>query len=240
MPLFSATRSTSLWLCPISPTIRQRLPLQTHNSLCARQWARSIALYKAPNVLLPRPHTKTPDVRPSPSEAYLSASLNPSPAAQSSRKLLVLDLNGCLVHRSSIGRVCYPRPHILPFRQYLFHPSTRSWLDVMVWSAAQPHNVAAMVDACFGDDQNHLVGVWARDRMQLRKEDYSEFLLVHRSSFVGLTDQTFTQTGRPRSTKTWNPFGHNSLVLSLIHRTQRFSSMTLWIKRLINPTTTSS
>jgi len=114
------------------------------------------------------------------------------------RKLLVLDLNGTLLYRSphrsrrnsgsgvkeegiytqfnpsqprSI-RTAHPRPYLVPFCNYLFHPSTKQWLDTMVWSSAQPHNVDDMVEKCFGVMKRELVAIWARDRLGLAAGDY--------------------------------------------------------------------
>ncbi|KAK0213182.1 HAD-like domain-containing protein [Desarmillaria ectypa] len=89
-------------------------------------------------------------------------------------KLLVLDLNGALLfrpkHRKT--RTCYPRPHLSSFISYLFHPSTRQWLDTMVWSSAQPKNVGWMVERAFGQYVNKLKLVWTRDQMGLLKIEY--------------------------------------------------------------------
>ena len=99
------------------------------------------------------------------------------------RKLVILDLNGTLLFRSShmsqrgSSRNIYPRPYMPSFREYLFHSETRSWLDTMIWSSAQPHNVAKMVQACFGTDKDKLIQIWARDRMKLDERSYSEFCL---------------------------------------------------------------
>lgn len=71
-------------------------------------------------------------------------------------------------------RVVHPRPYIRAFREYLFHPSTRAWLDTMVWSSAQPHSVADMVNKCFGSLQGELLAVWARDTLGLDERDYSK------------------------------------------------------------------
>ncbi|WVQ73857.1 hypothetical protein IAR50_003438 [Cryptococcus sp. DSM 104548] len=114
-------------------------------------------------------------------------------------KLLVLDLNGALIYRRrSSGATPLPRPYLACFLEYLFLPepkqndSPRPW-EVFVWSSAQPHNVRAMVEACFGqrwiegvwEDQpeekadameageGRLIGVWARDKMGLSGLDYS-------------------------------------------------------------------
>jgi hypothetical protein len=129
-----------------------------------------------------------------PSEEYLKISLEKSNGEGLVRKLLVLDLNGTLVyrspHRSFPGRrgrdvyaqfnpskprplrTAHPRPYLTSLRNYLFHPSTKCWLDTMVWSSAQPHSVDDMVDKCFEDKIEELVAIWARDRMGLDANDY--------------------------------------------------------------------
>ncbi|KAJ7318857.1 hypothetical protein DFH08DRAFT_971216 [Mycena albidolilacea] len=81
-------------------------------------------------------------------------------SAQAPRKLLVLDLNGTLLSRSKRTRrgpsapnpgitrsqLVHPRPYLGTFKEYiLHHPSTKKWLNAMVWSSAQPHSVADML-----------------------------------------------------------------------------------------------
>ncbi|OWZ49673.1 hypothetical protein C368_06947 [Cryptococcus neoformans 125.91] len=123
-------------------------------------------------------------------------------------KLLVLDLNGALVwrNRSYRAHMSNPRPYLSCFLEYLFLPETpsdnenkpsdtrsvRPW-EVFVWSSAQPHNVRAMVEGCFGsrwiegiweqasedgkkgteNGEGRLLGVWARDKMGLKGFEYS-------------------------------------------------------------------
>lgn len=60
------------------------------------------------------------------------------------------------------------------FREYLFHPVTRQWLDTMVWSSAQPHSVDDMVNKAFEQHREGLVAVWARDTLGLSSRDYSK------------------------------------------------------------------
>lgn len=143
----------------------------------------------------PRSSAATPPLPQGPSSEYIAISNNPShlladPA--SSRKLLVLDLNGTLLHRSPRSgknapryptpgqegfqprlRSVHPRPYLPSFKSYLFHPSTKEWLDVMVWSSAQPHSVNDMVNKCFHDEKRHFVAVWARDTLGLPQHLYS-------------------------------------------------------------------
>ncbi|KAH9840620.1 uncharacterized protein C8Q71DRAFT_854498 [Rhodofomes roseus] len=132
----------------------------------------------------------TPPPIPSPSPEYLAlAASAPTPLADtsSSRKLLILDLNGTLVFRSPHAsrakyrpqdrgvprlRPTYPRPYMRAFCEYLFALETKRWLDVMVWSSAQPHSVNDMVDKCFGPSRRELVAVWARDTLGLSNDHY--------------------------------------------------------------------
>ena len=147
---------------------------------------------------LPRPphsRTATPPPPQGPSSEYIATSDDPSHLLTdptSSRKLLVLDLNGTLLYRSSHPsknaprypipgqggfqprlRSVHPRPYLPSFKSYIFHPSNKGWLDVMVWSSAQPHSVNDMVDKCFHDQRHHFVAVWARDTLGLPQHLYS-------------------------------------------------------------------
>ncbi|OCH84942.1 hypothetical protein OBBRIDRAFT_740716 [Obba rivulosa] len=138
-----------------------------------------------------------PPPRP-PSPTYLAlAQDQPSRLSDptDSRKLLILDLNGTLVFRSQGGhrprprypyedgaqqdgppvprlRPVHPRPYMPAFRQYLFAAETKAWLDVMIWSSAQPHSVADMVDKSFGGDKDGLLAIWARDTLGLSQDHY--------------------------------------------------------------------
>ncbi|KAJ3534754.1 hypothetical protein NMY22_g6784 [Coprinellus aureogranulatus] len=135
-----------------------------------------------------RSHSKSP--KPTePSPEYLSVTLEPSSKLsdpRTQRKLLVLDLNGTLVFRSPHQkrnayqmrgnqrplRPVHKRPYLDSFRDYLFHPKTREWLDTMVWSSAQPHSVADMTEHCFGGKKGELVAIMARDTLGLSEEEY--------------------------------------------------------------------
>jgi len=143
----------------------------------------------------PRSRTATPPPPQGPSLEYIATSDDPSHLLThptSSRKLLVLDLNGTLLHRSPHAsknapryaipgqegfqprlRSVHPRPYLPSFKSYIFHPSNKEWLDVMVWSSAQPHSVHDMVDKCFHEEQYHFVAVWARDTLGLPPHLYS-------------------------------------------------------------------
>ena len=149
-----------------------------------------------------RPRSKTPPHLPqppaapaaTPSASYLDFASVPSQTLSSpTRKLLVLDLNGSLLLRSSripksyrghhhhhqypAPRRVMPRPYLAAFRAYIFAPQTRAWLDVMVWSSAQPHSVEDMVLHAFGSDRDQLFAIWARDTLGLAEDHYCEATL---------------------------------------------------------------
>jgi NLI interacting factor-like phosphatase len=140
----------------------------------------------------PRPSPSPPSTTPSPS--YLDFASKPSKTiVKTSRKLLILDLNGTLLLRSPrppkshrgrqphshpAPRRIMRRPYLTALRAYLFAPRTRAWLDVMVWSSAQPHSVEDMVLHALGDDRECLVAIWARDTLGLAEEHYRASLLL--------------------------------------------------------------
>ncbi|KAF8312118.1 hypothetical protein DL93DRAFT_2082527, partial [Clavulina sp. PMI_390] len=56
------------------------------------------------------------------------------------------------------------------FAQFLAKHET---MQAMIWSSAQPGNVANMVDVAFGEDKESLKRVWARDTLGLSQADFS-------------------------------------------------------------------
>lgn len=135
---------------------------------------------------------------PVPSPSYLELSSKPSQTlSEPTRKLLVLDLNGTILLRSPRPPKSYrgqyqyqhhpaprrvmPRPYLSALRAYLFAPQTRAWLDVMVWSSAQPHSVEDMVLHAFGRDRNQLIAIWARDTLGLAENHYCASIFFHSS-----------------------------------------------------------
>ena len=148
-------------------------------------WRRS----HSPPVFPPAPLPSNP----SPEYLAISAETPCAVDPETQRKLLILDLNGTLLWRKD-KRVPYPRAYMPAFRAYLFSDETRKWLDVMVWSSAQPHNVNMMVRRCFFDPRcgyvrqkaktgfdewdDLLIAVWARDTLGLSSHDYCTLSLL--------------------------------------------------------------
>ncbi|KAF1731011.1 putative FCP1 y domain-containing protein [Beauveria bassiana] len=108
---------------------------------------------------------------PEPTAAYLRcANLAPSRLSSPRRILIVMDLNGTLLHRPNKRRPSHftARPHARIFMDYLL-----STFSVAVWSSARPHNVQAMVASLLTPAQRQrCLVVWGRERMGLSSADY--------------------------------------------------------------------
>lgn len=108
---------------------------------------------------------------PEPTPSYLlRASFLPRSLPDPQPLLVVIDLNGTLVHRPSHKnpRHIQPRPFASEFLRYCIDT-----FHVMIWSSARPANVAAMCEKLLGADQlRRAVAVWGRDRFGLSAEDY--------------------------------------------------------------------
>ncbi|KAJ9157116.1 HAD-like protein [Coniochaeta hoffmannii] len=109
---------------------------------------------------------------PDPSPPYLLRSsflARPLPSPQP--LLVIIDLNGTLVHRPNPRhpRDIVPRPFAPQFLSYCLDT-----FHVMIWSSARPANVAAMCEKLLTPDQlARVVAVWGRDRFGLSPQDYN-------------------------------------------------------------------
>ncbi|KDQ21625.1 hypothetical protein BOTBODRAFT_182912 [Botryobasidium botryosum FD-172 SS1] len=123
---------------------------------------------RLPRDTSPSPHP-SPCPPPPPMEMeHTTLSLSLAALGLPARKLLVLDLNKCLVYRPKGGKktTCYARPYLSPFLLYLFHPLIKSRLDVMVWSSAKHDKVQRIVDRIFGSLTPSLVACWGAEQMK--------------------------------------------------------------------------
>ena len=108
---------------------------------------------------------------PIPTLTYLNIvhaipNLLPSPQ----RLLLVLDLNGTLLHRSRASQNYVPRPCLHEFLEYAFANHS-----LLVWSSAQPFNVKGLCTRLFSQDQREmLLGEWGRDTLGLTSTQYKQ------------------------------------------------------------------
>lgn len=109
---------------------------------------------------------------PEPTAAYLAQAAIPPSRLDSPRNILVvIDLNGTLLHRPN---------HKNPSR-FVERPHTRAFLDycirtftVAIWSSAKPDNVHKMLRQILSpEDRDRLVAVWGRDTLGLSPDDYN-------------------------------------------------------------------
>ncbi|GAB7353428.1 hypothetical protein MBLNU459_g3898t1 [Dothideomycetes sp. NU459] len=115
--------------------------------------------------------------RPSPTKSYLSrARAEPTLLQEPQRLLVILDLNGVLVHRKKSRTGHVERPDLKVFLDYLFANHY-----VMVWSSGMPGNVTAICDKIFTPKQRKaLVGVWGRDTLRLPTSLFREKVQVYK------------------------------------------------------------
>ncbi|KAI1849550.1 hypothetical protein JX265_013615 [Neoarthrinium moseri] len=110
---------------------------------------------------------------PDPSKKYRSQSARPPARLLVPRRILVvIDLNGTLLHR----------PNHKKSASFVERPFARVFLDyclrtfvVAIWSSAKPENVRRMVPQILSpQDQSLLVATWGRDTLGLSPDDYNQ------------------------------------------------------------------
>ncbi|KAF7520781.1 hypothetical protein G7054_g12670 [Neopestalotiopsis clavispora] len=110
---------------------------------------------------------------PNPSKAYIAQSARPpSILAEPRRILVIIDLNGTLLHRPNAKKssTFVERPFTRTFLQYCLQTFV-----VAIWSSAKPENVGRMVPQILSrEDQARLVAVWGRDTLGLSEADYHQ------------------------------------------------------------------
>ena len=114
---------------------------------------------------------------PIPTSTYLdNAHAIPNPLPSPQPLLLVLDLNGTLLHRSRASQNYTPRPYLHKFLQYAFANHS-----LLVWSSAQPSNVKGVCTRLFSRDQREmLLDEWGRDTLGLTSTQYKERVQVYK------------------------------------------------------------
>ncbi|OLN84490.1 putative FCP1 homology domain-containing protein [Colletotrichum chlorophyti] len=128
---------------------------------------------------------------PEPTEEYmLRASLPPTLLPAPRPILVVLDLNGTLLHRPNrrAATTFIERPHAKRFVQYCLDT-----FHVVVWSSARPANVQSMCDQLLlgspisGPNaadralyRRRVLAIWGRDRFGLSSADYKVRVQVYK------------------------------------------------------------
>lgn len=108
---------------------------------------------------------------PTPTDAYLMrASFLPKRSNQPGPLLVVIDLNGTLLHRRKANSSFESRAHA---REFIAYCVQTFW--VVIWSSATPENVNRMVPQLLAPHINsQVVAVWGRDKFGLSPADYSK------------------------------------------------------------------
>lgn len=110
---------------------------------------------------------------PEPTPAYLlRASLLPQVFPEPQPVLVVIDLNGTLVHRPTRRNPhnIVARPHARLFLKYCIET-----FRVVIWSSARPGNVRTMCERLLDPLQlQRVIAIWGRDRFGLSAEDYNQ------------------------------------------------------------------
>lgn len=118
------------------------------------------------------PPSKASGGIPDPTSPYLArASFLPKRRAEPGPLLVVIDLNGTVLHRPDRRKShsFRRRPHTDTFVRYCVETF---W--VVFWSSARPENVRRMVETLVSPEQlSRVVAVWGRDRFGLTPEDYN-------------------------------------------------------------------
>lgn len=121
-----------------------------------------------------------PPKPPSPVKTYLEqSSLQPKVAASPQPLLVILDLNGTLIHRKHRRF-----PPVFARRVGLdnFLQSLVAKYKVMIWSSSQPNTVKAICDKLFpGGKRKALVAEWGRDKFGLSSSQYRAKIQVYKT-----------------------------------------------------------
>ncbi|KAI1126060.1 HAD-like domain-containing protein [Nemania abortiva] len=150
----------------LAPNPQEQNP---HTSAHSR---RSPSLKAAQRDKIIQPSLKSGGV-PDPTQEYLTlASHPPFLLPQPRNMLVVVDLNGTLLHRPSRHSPTrfVERPYARPFLSYCVNTFT-----VVIWSSARPRNVSNMCNQLLTpEDRAKVVAVWNRDSFGLSKADYNQ------------------------------------------------------------------
>ncbi|UNI19100.1 hypothetical protein JDV02_005316 [Purpureocillium takamizusanense] len=132
---------------------------------------------------------------PDPTPLYLAQALGPHSTLPMPRRILViLDLNGTLLHRPMRRQPTkfVERPHARTFLAYCLDT-----FYLAVWSSARPQNVARMLDQLLTNEQRRrCVVIWGRDRFGLSASDYNTRVQCYKR-LTTLWDDAKVQASHP-------------------------------------------
>ncbi|KAK5739882.1 hypothetical protein LTR17_004978 [Elasticomyces elasticus] len=132
--------------------------------------------------------------RPEPTWSYLKQA-EQTPGARPNEEfrplLVVLDLNGTLLHRKNRKTSFTARPHVSEFLWYLMNNH-----KVMIWSSAREHTVQNIIEQIFRPEHlAQLVAVWGRDKLRLSPEQYNNRVQVYKQLSWVWRDDVIANSG---------------------------------------------
>lgn len=144
-----------------------------------RLLSRSSRQKRHPSRAQPRLRNQFNSPAPRPSASYIKlADETPVKLSEARPLLVVLDLNGTLLHRR---RARHDANFTLRSRAQWFLDYLFCNHKVMVWSSATPRSVESICNRIFNEEQRKkLLGVWTRVDFNLSKERYREKVQVYK------------------------------------------------------------
>jgi hypothetical protein len=135
---------------------------------------------------------------PEPSDAYvLRASLAPVTLPAARHILVVMDLNGTLLHRPNRNSPTrfVERPYAREFLRYCVDT-----FKVVVWSSARPANVTRMCNRLLAPEviAESVVAVWGRNRFGLTQADYEAKVQCYKR-LTTVWDSPIVQASHPHA-----------------------------------------
>jgi hypothetical protein len=143
--------------------------------------------------------------RPEPSTAYNTQAHAPSTVVKAARPLLVvLDLNGTLIHRTN-KTTFKGRPGLDKFLGYLLANH-----KIVLWSSAKKVNVESIANRLFSEEERkQLLAVWAREDCRIPNKWFGEKVQVYKQ-LEWLWQDEGIQNGHPHPAGRW---GQKNTVL---------------------------
>ena len=127
--------------------------------------------------------------------------------------LLILDLNGTLLHRPKTNNSSNfrRRDRLSEFLSYVFDENSN--FKVMIWTTATPANAMHMRNALLNDDQKgKLLATWDRDRCGLEKHMYAQKTRVYKRLEWVWRDEGI-QRAHPKYAEGWRWNQTNTILL---------------------------
>ncbi|EEP78224.1 predicted protein [Uncinocarpus reesii 1704] len=122
-------------------------------------------------------------------------SISPAWTGSPSPLLIILDMNGTLIHRKRRSAISFVRrPGLDGFLNHIFDRYT-----VMIWTSSKATTVREVLKRLVPSNmQSRFATIWARDKLDLTKEQYNEKVQVYKR-LDKIWNDTFLRSRYPKS-----------------------------------------